>query len=105
MTLLVRHQRGACAYGLQPLEKPSLEHVIPQSLGGDNRMGNILVVETGANHAKADRMPTGCELIALMAVNSRMKIRPFTWAQLGPKVAMARAVQRALADTDDLSVL
>ncbi len=49
----------------------SVDHVIPKALGGGNS-GNRLIVHAGCNHRKANRKPTGCELVWLHAVNARI---------------------------------
>lgn len=49
----------------------TLDHVVPRSRGGA-QLGNLLVVHNWCNLRKADRMPTGCELIMLAAVNARV---------------------------------
>ncbi len=39
----------------------SIDHVIPRSKGGTNRLGNVALAHKGCNNHKADRMPTACE--------------------------------------------
>ena len=53
--------------------RPSIDHVFPRSKGGGN-YGNFLVMHGECNHAKADRLPTGCEMIWLAAVNARLGV-------------------------------
>lgn len=40
---------------------PSLDHVIPKSRGGTNRLGNVALAHKQCNNKKADRVPTACE--------------------------------------------
>lgn len=51
----------------------NLDHVYPRSRYGrlGNR-GNLLLTHVACNTAKADRDPTGCEVIMLHAVNARL---------------------------------
>lgn len=53
---LFKLAKGRCAYtGKEvPLNRLSLEHVIPMSKGGPNTIGNILVVDLSANKSKHD---------------------------------------------------
>ena len=39
----------------------SIDHVIPRSKGGTNRLGNVALAHKGCNNHKADRAPTACE--------------------------------------------
>lgn len=39
----------------------TIDHVISQSAGGPDRLGNVLVMHMKCNSAKGDRRPTGCE--------------------------------------------
>lgn len=41
---------------------PSLDHVIPKSKGGTNRLGNVALAHKQCNNRKADRVPTACEI-------------------------------------------
>lgn len=41
---------------------PSLDHVLPKSRGGTNRLGNVALAHKKCNNEKADRMPTACEV-------------------------------------------
>ncbi len=40
---------------------PSIDHVIPRSKGGTNRLGNVALAHKGCNNYKADRKPFACE--------------------------------------------
>lgn len=88
--VLWRLQGGLCAACAEKLVNPnnkrverrlrcSMEHVIPKSKGGAVGFGNVLVTHLGCNERKADRMPTGCEMIWLLAVNARLGVEPTTW--------------------------
>lgn len=41
---------------------PSLDHVMPKSKGGPNRLGNVALAHKRCNNDKADRLPTACEV-------------------------------------------
>jgi hypothetical protein len=79
---LWKAQRGLCSICTKPLERGlrfhdftgwSLDHVFPRSrykrLG--NR-GNVLLAHRHCNTVKADREPTGCEILLLHAVNAQL---------------------------------
>lgn len=53
--------------------RPSLDHVLPRSLGGVN-VGNRLAAHRKCNSDKSNRRPTGCELVWLAAVNARLAV-------------------------------
>jgi 5-methylcytosine-specific restriction endonuclease McrA len=81
--VLLRSQLGLCGICGEPLykrgigaEKPTTDHVFCLSRGGPNRLGNMVAAHSRCNHKKADRRPTGCEIVMLMAVNNRLQIRP-----------------------------
>lgn len=40
----------------------SIDHVIPRSKHGTNRLGNVALAHKGCNNHKADRAPTACEI-------------------------------------------
>lgn len=50
----------------------SLEHVWPKSRYAYHASGNLLVSHVACNNGKADRDPTGCEVIMLHAANARL---------------------------------
>jgi 5-methylcytosine-specific restriction endonuclease McrA len=60
---------GICGNRLN--RSPSVDHVVPRRRGGGNA-GNRLIAHVPCNFRKADRMPTGCELLMLAAVNDRL---------------------------------
>lgn len=57
----------------------TIDHVIPKSAGGPDRLGNMVLMHNICNCAKADKIPTGCTLIWLLAVNSRLGVEPMRW--------------------------
>lgn len=79
--LLARLQGGLCASCAQPVKRffRSVDHVVPHVLGGEDKLGNYVMMDGDCNKKKADRMPNGCELIWLMAVNARLGVGPQTW--------------------------
>jgi 5-methylcytosine-specific restriction endonuclease McrA len=62
-----------------PGERMSLDHVIPRFDGGMDGLGNYLLCHGECNGQKSNDVPTGCEMVALMAVNARLKIGPAKW--------------------------
>lgn len=48
----------------------SIDHVYPRAHGGPDAIGNFVAMHYRCNQRKADRAPTGCELIWLAAVNA-----------------------------------
>ncbi len=55
---------------------PTLDHVIPRSLGGANAIGNLLVAHAICNVRKGSSIPTGCQIIWLLAINNRLGVKP-----------------------------
>lgn len=55
---------GICGYRIRSIKHASIDHVVPKSKGGDD-YGNRVVAHVACNTRKADRMPTGCELLWL----------------------------------------
>jgi 5-methylcytosine-specific restriction endonuclease McrA len=71
-TRMLEAQGGFCGICGSKLHKsPSFDHVVPRCRGGTNA-GNRIVAHAPCNFRKGDRMPTGCELIMLEAVNARL---------------------------------
>ena len=60
--------------GRHPL-RLTVDEVTPRSKGGLRVLGNQLVMHKCCNEAKADRDPSGCELIWLELVNARLRKR------------------------------
>jgi len=56
--------------------RATIDHVIPLVLGGKDALGNIVAMHSKCNNKKGGRLPNGCELIWLLAVNSRMGASP-----------------------------
>lgn len=79
--VLLRAQRYICPIcGMVARWRNSnIDHVIPKSAGGPNRLGNYLATHTRCNTLKANRPPTGCELIWLLAINGRLGVEPMRW--------------------------
>lgn len=63
---------GICGKRLKCLIKVTLDHVKPLSRGGGRGERNLIAAHRHCNEGKADRPPTGCEVIWLEAVNSRL---------------------------------
>ena len=78
---LFHAQGGLCAIcGLEIVRSNrSVDHVVPKSRGGKNRVGNLVMSHPACNARKGDRPPTGCELIWLLAVNNRLEVEPTRW--------------------------
>ena len=86
MVRIAAIQGGVCSLCWEPLDfspdlspdaplRPSFEHVIPRSLGGPN-VGGRLVAHRVCNSRKGSSLPTGCELVWLLAVNARLGLEP-----------------------------
>jgi 5-methylcytosine-specific restriction endonuclease McrA len=54
----------------------SLDHVIPRSLDGADGIGNLVLCHGECNGRKTNDTPTGCEMVALLAVNCRLGVQP-----------------------------
>lgn len=79
-------QGGLCGICGQPLDErgpydigrgyqpPNVEHVWPMGLGGYKGLGNIVVAHPRCNRHKGGRLPTGCEIIVLVAVSARLAV-------------------------------
>lgn len=81
--VLLRRMQGKicpiCGATLEGASVTTLDHVIPKSRGGPDRLGNLFAAHYPCNQEKGNRMPTGCELIWLLAVNSRLGVEPQRW--------------------------
>lgn len=77
---LCNAQEGICAFCGKPMGHDaschSLDHVIPVALGGDNGVGNYVLCHSECNRRKANDVPTGCEMVWLLAVNARIGALP-----------------------------
>jgi hypothetical protein len=82
MQTLVRLQLGICPFcdlwlefdpefGMSHPLRPSIDHVVPRNRGGRS-LGNKLVMHRECNSAKGSRLPNGCELVWLAAVNAHL---------------------------------
>lgn len=86
---LFQAQCGLCAGCGKPLDlhirkrkNPdfvTIDHVVSLSRGGPNRWGNIVAMHRLCNEMKMDDLPTGCEMIWLLAVNNRLGVEPKRW--------------------------
>ena len=77
---------GICGYDMPRIgchesreDRPTSDHVVPVARKGPDRLGNIVCAHMRCNEIKSDRMPTGCELIFLLAVNARLGVQPQGW--------------------------
>lgn len=61
---------GICGAQINTLAEVTYDHVVPRSKGGGN-YGNIVPAHSTCNTSKADRMPRGCELVMLAALNAK----------------------------------
>lgn len=57
----------------------TVDHVLAKSRGGADALGNTVAMHTLCNTMKADRLPTGCVLVWLLAVNNRIGVQPARW--------------------------
>jgi 5-methylcytosine-specific restriction endonuclease McrA len=82
--ILIEVQAGLCALCGEPISeadrgkdalRPTIEHVIPRDLGGDNYR-NLLIAHSQCNAMKSNDLPTGCEVIWLLAVNAWLSLLP-----------------------------
>ena len=64
---------------VEPHWLPSIDHVIPSSVGGPDRLGNFLAAHRLCNSQKGERIPTGCEIIWLLAMNCKLGVKPDRW--------------------------
>ena len=60
-------------------DMPTEDHVLPRTMYGVDRLGNLVAMHWACNNAKGDDRPTGCELIWLLAVNNRLGVEPMIW--------------------------
>lgn len=88
--------------GSHPTRGWTIDHVYNRASRRYLADGNKLVCHRGCNQRKADREPTGCELILLHMVNARLGFelveRPYGYTDtvIAP-TALAVALERALA--------
>jgi 5-methylcytosine-specific restriction endonuclease McrA len=80
--VLMDAQEGLCSVcgeAIDLADKWTLDHVIPIYEGGADQLGNLCVAHEACNVAKANDWPTGCEMVALFAVNARLDAEPVKW--------------------------
>jgi 5-methylcytosine-specific restriction endonuclease McrA len=84
--ILIKLQDNLCAICGKNIDKndfgssyATLDHVIPLSLGGKDKVGNLVVVHKKCNFYKSNDIPTGCEILWLLVVNSKLNIEPKIW--------------------------
>lgn len=74
---LIDIQNGYCAICGSIIEgKVSLDHVVPHSLLGKHGDGNFVAVHSECNGDKSNDIPTGCEMVWLLFVNSSLGLHP-----------------------------
>jgi 5-methylcytosine-specific restriction endonuclease McrA len=82
--MLFKAQDGQCALCGQVLDFApkfgSLDHCLPLSEGGRDHLGNLVLTHTECNRARSNDIPTGCEMVWLLAVNARLGVFPQTFA-------------------------
>lgn len=85
---LIAAQENLCAGCGKPMltqfrshhpDRPTIDHAVPTALGGSNSLGNLIAMHKLCNETKGDDIPTGCELIWLLAVNARIGFGPQRW--------------------------
>lgn len=64
---------------LEPWRRHTIDHVIPRSMDGPLRFGNVVLAHQPCNQRKANRPPNGCELVFLLMVNNRLGVEPLRW--------------------------
>lgn len=73
-------QGGLCAIcGEKIVGKISLDHVIPHALLGKHRTGNYVAAHGECNGDKTNDVPTGCEMVWLLAVNAKLGLTPVVY--------------------------
>lgn len=78
---VVRRHCGRCAYCARPNPRPSMDHIIPVTRGGQHFIGNLLPVCKACNSSKADRLLVEWRYRSrtrarLVGVNARPPRRP-----------------------------
>jgi 5-methylcytosine-specific restriction endonuclease McrA len=77
--ILYAAQDGKCAScggKMGKLIQASLDHVIPISIGGVDALGNLVLMHGICNAEKSNDIPTGCEMVCLLAVNAKVGALP-----------------------------
>ncbi len=74
-----RRDRGLCAYCGRPIsfEDASMDHVVPQSLGGPSTWDNLVNACRRCNEKKANRTPEQAGMpLRLKAYTPKVRLRP-----------------------------
>lgn len=79
---------GLCGDPIVNVRSVTYDHVLPRALGGGN-YANIIPAHSECNGKKANRFPTGCELIVLAVVNARLGEGPNIAQKLGQRATLA----------------
>lgn len=78
--MLYAAQEGRCGLCGDQMDgtafRLSLDHVVPRSLCEIDGLGNLLLCHGECNGRKTNDLPTGCEMVWLFAVNSRLGVQP-----------------------------
>lgn len=69
-----RGRCGICGELLGSRRDINNDHVWPRSRGGFNGPGNLVAAHHSCNTRKGNRLPTGCEVIVLVATCARLSI-------------------------------
>jgi 5-methylcytosine-specific restriction endonuclease McrA len=69
------HICARCGLRMIPASR-SLDHVMPLNLGGRDALGNVVCMHFLCNQEKDAKLPRGCDLIWLFAVNARIGVHP-----------------------------
>ena len=68
-------QRDRCGICGQQLNRAiNVDHVLAKSSGGHHGLGNIVAAHASCNAHKGNRLPTGCEIIMLVAACARLAV-------------------------------
>ena len=77
---LIDVQQRICALCGEELDsddhRSTVNHVIPRSLHGSDDLGNLVAAHNRCNNRKSNDIPTGCEMVWLLAVNARLGVKP-----------------------------
>lgn len=56
-------------------EAPSIDHVLPVSLGGSNHISNCVAMHRRCNGEKSARAPNGCDLVWQLVARAGLSVR------------------------------
>jgi hypothetical protein len=65
---------GICGKAVMSHLNASYDHVWPMGKGGYDGIGNVVVAHKDCNSLKADDVPTGCQIVFLVALCERMHV-------------------------------